>query len=604
MVARMRFGLKTKETLAISVLTFLVVATTTLVHFSQLTRITVKDAMDQADLIARQVYAQTGRAFFRSPGRNPQEVLRRDPELRSLLEASVGYSPHLLYALLADKAGMVILHSQRGKEGTVIPEQPPLKGLLSLDPFRRFAALSRSGKIYEVTLPFSLNAQPFGSIRLGLSTTLLRRELNASLTRGLALAGVALPVAWIVAMGLTNLALKPIRRITQEMERLRRGEFEVSRDLGREGEFKELASQLQLLGQQLQSDRLQMLSEKAQLQQVVDQLEDGLIFLSQDRRVLFFNKAAELIVGKPVAQVLGWSVEDLLEPWHPLRTILEREGPQGVGVRNATITLPHEGKSKEFLVSTFSVGDAQQTMGTMVLLKNLDSIKTLQSLVSYSAKLTALGRLTSGLAHEIKNPLNAMAIHLEILKEKLGTSSGGVQQNVTIIESEIRRLDRVVQGFVKFIRPQELALKPVDLKAHLQSVIALLDAEWGSKGIRIDFRPDASLGPVTADAELLHQAFLNILLNACQAMPSGGTITVTTAQDSGEFTRVTIADEGVGIPAEDVDKIFRLYYTTKAGGSGIGLSLVYRIIQQHDGSIDVSSEVGRGTTMIVRLPIA
>jgi signal transduction histidine kinase len=604
MVARMRFGLKTKETLAISVLTFLVVATTTLVHFSQLTRITVKDAMDQADLIARQVYAQTGRAFFRSPGRNPQEVLRRDPELRSLLEASVGYSPHLLYALLADQAGRVILHSERGKEGTVIPEQPPLKGLLSLDPLRRFAALSRSGKIYEVTLPFSLNAQPFGSIRLGLSTTLLRRELNASLTRGLALAGVALPVAWIVAMGLTNLALKPIRRITQEMERLRRGEFEVSRDLGREGEFKELASQLQLLGKQLQSDRLQMLSEKAQLQQVVDQLEDGLIFLSQDRRVLFFNKAAELIVGKPVAQVLGWSVGDLLEPWHPLRTILEREGTQGVGVRNATISLPHEGKSKEFLVSTFSVGDAQQTMGTMVLLKNLDSIKTLQSLVSYSAKLTALGRLTSGLAHEIKNPLNAMAIHLEILKEKLGTSSEGAQQNVTIIESEIRRLDRVVQGFVKFIRPQELALKPVDLKAHLHSVIALLDAEWGSKGIRFDFRPDASLAPVTADAELLHQAFLNILLNACQAMPSGGTITVTTAQDSGEFARVTIADEGVGIPAEDVDKIFRLYYTTKPGGSGIGLSLVYRIIQQHDGSIDVSSEVGRGTTMIVRLPIA
>ncbi len=599
----MRFGLKAKETLAISVLTFLVVATTTLVHFSQLTRITVQDALDQADLIAKQIYAQTGRALSRSPGRNPQEVLSHDPELRSLLEASVGYSPHLLYALLADQAGRAILHSERGKEGTVVPEQPPLRGLQSLDPFRRFTALYQSGKIYEVTLPFSLDGRPFGSIRLGLSTTFLRREMNASLTRALALAGVALPMAWIVAMGLTNLALKPIRRITLEMERLRRGEFEVGRDLGREGEFKELASQLQLLGQQLQADRLQMLSEKAQLQQVVDQLEDGLIFLSQDRRVLFFNKAAELIVGKPVTQVLGWSVEDLLEPWHPLRPILGREGPQDTGVRNATITLPQDGKSKEFLVSTFSVGDAQQTMGTMVLLKNLDSIKTVQSLVSYSAKLTALGRLTSGLAHEIKNPLNAMAIHLEILKEKLGASSEGVQQNVAIIESEIRRLDRVVQGFVKFIRPQELALKPVDLNALLQALIALLEAEWGSKGIRFDFRSDANLPPVTADEELLHQAFLNILLNACQAMPSGGTIIVTTAQDSGEFSRVTIADEGVGIPREDVDKIFRLYYTSKPGGSGIGLSLVYRIVQQHDGNINVSSEVGRGTTMTVRLPM-
>jgi signal transduction histidine kinase len=598
----MRFGLKAKETLAISLLTALVVITTTLVHFSQLTRITVQDALDQADLVAKQIFAQTGRALSRSPGRSPQEVLRNDSELKSLLDASVGYSPHLLYALIADQAGRAILHSERRKEGTVVPGQPPLRGLLSLNALRRFDAFYQAGKVYEVTLPFSLDGRPFGSIRLGISITLLRRELNASLTRALALAGVALLMAWIVAMGLTNLALKPIRRITQEMEKLRRGEFEVGQDLGREGEFKELASQLQLLGQQLHSDRLQMLSEKAQLQQVIDQLEDGLIFLSKDRRVLFFNKAAELIIRKPVAQVLGWSVEDLLEPSHPLRAILDSAVPQGTGARTATITLPQDGKIREFLVSTFPVGDAEQMMGSMVLLKNLDSIKTVQSLVSYSAKLTALGRLTSGLAHEIKNPLNAMAIHLELMKEKMGTSSEGVQHNVTIIESEIRRLDRVVQGFVKFIRPQELALKPVDLNALLKNVIVLLEAEWGSKGIRFAFQPSGSLPPVTADEELFHQAFLNILLNACQATPSGGTITVTTAQDSGESVRVTIADEGVGIPREDMDKIFRLYYTTKPGGSGIGLSLVYRIVQQHDGSIDVSSEVGRGTTMTVRLP--
>jgi PAS domain S-box-containing protein len=414
---------------------------------------------------------------------------------------------------------------------------------------------------------------------------------------------MALPMGWLVAMGLANLTLKPIRRITQEVERLRQGEFEVGRDIGREDEFKELSSQLQMLGEQLQSDRLKMLSEKAQLQQVVDQLEDGLIFLSQDRRILFFNKAAEPVVGKPVAQVLGWPVADLLDPSHPLRPILDRDGPQGAGVRNTTITLARDGKSKEFLVSTFSVRDAEQAMGTMVLLKDLDSIRTLQSLVSYSAKLTALGRLTSGVAHEVKNPLNAMAIHLEILKEKLGPSSEGVQENLAILESEIRRLDRVVQGFLKFIRPRELALKSVDLNALLQGAIGLLEAEWGPKGVRFAFRLDAGFPPVTADEELLHQAFLNILLNACQAMPSGGTITATTTRDPGQFGQVTITDEGVGIPPEDLDKIFRLYYTTKPEGSGIGLSLVYRIVQQHDGSIDVSSEVGRGTTMTVRLPV-
>jgi signal transduction histidine kinase len=108
---------------------------------------------------------------------------------------------------------------------------------------------------------------------------------------------------------------------------------------------------------------------------------------------------------------------------------------------------------------------------------------------------------------------------------------------------------------------------------------------------------------MAADEELLRQVFLNILLNACQAMPTGGTVNILTEREGWEFVKVCIADTGVGIPPEDTDKIFQLYYTTKSGGSGIGLSLVYRVVQMHDGLIEVLSEVGRGTTMIVRLPV-
>ena len=600
----MRIGLRAKEILVITALTFLVVTTTTLVHFSQLTRLTVEGVLQQADLIAKQVYAQSSRTLSRAAGRNPREALQQDPELRGLLEASIGYSPHLLYVLLADQSGQTIVHGEREKEGAAAIDRPALQDVLSLDPVRRFYALYQPGNIYEVRFPLSLDGRPFGSIRLGVSTSLLRRELTASLTRGLALAGVALLVGWLVAMGLANLTLKPIRRLTREMERLRRGEFEGGGDLGQEDEFKELASQVQLLGQQLQSDRLKVLGEKAHLQQVVDQLEDGLIFFNQDRRILFFNRAAEVVVGRPMEQARGSSLEDILPPSHPLRSLAERSFEQGAGLRNATISLAQDGTAKEFLVSAFSVSDDQKHMGTMVLLKDLDSVKTLQSLVSYSAKLAALGRLTSGVAHEVKNPLNAIAIHLELLKERLGVGSDEAQHSVAVIESQIRRLDRVVQGFLRFIRPRELNLNPVDLNALLEGLISLLEPEWQPKGIRFTFRPESSLPLVTGDEELLHQAFMNIVLNACQAMPSGGTIRVDTTRESRDTAKVSIADEGAGIPAEDLEKIFRLYYTTKPDGSGIGLSLVYRIVQEHDGSIDVSSEVGRGTTMTVRLPLS
>lgn len=602
MALRMRFGLKTKEAFAITLLTFLVVATTTLIHLSQLTRVAVQEALRQAELIAKQLYAQSRRSLSQGGG-NPWEILRRDRDLRSLLDASVGYSPHLLYALIADRKGRTILHSERGKEGKVAPERPSLHQLLSLDPTRRFQILYKGGTIYEATLPMRLNGQPFGSIKLGISTSLLRRELNAALKQSLALAGLALPVAWLVAMGLANLILKPIRRLAREMERLRRGEFEVGSDVGREDELGELASQIQLLGRELQSDRLKMLSEKAHLQQVVDHLEDGIILMNEDRRILFFNKAAEAVFGRSLEEAVGQRLEDLLVPSHPLRPFLEQAFLQKAGFRNATIALPTDGRSREFLVSVFFVTDAQKAIGAMVLFKDLASIKTLQSLISYSAKLTALGRLTSGVAHEVKNPLNAMMIHLELLKEKLDTSSEEVVESLEIIGSEIRRLDRVVQGFLKFIRPQELLVKPVDLNALLKSVAQLLEAEWEKQGIRFAFKGDPTLPLIPADEELLRQAFLNILLNACQAMPKGGTVSITTERENREFVQVSIADEGVGIPPEDLDKIFQLYYTTKPDGSGIGLSLVYRIIQMHDGIIDVSSEVGRGTTMIVRLPV-
>ncbi|MBI4634863.1 MAG: PAS domain-containing protein [Candidatus Rokubacteria bacterium] len=599
----MRFGLKAKESVAVTLLTLLVVTTTTAIHLSQLSRIVVQEVSQQADLIAKQVYAQSSRSLSRTAARSPRDVLGRDRDLRNLLDASVGYSPHLLYALIADRDSRTIVHSERAREGTTAPERPPLQQLLSLDPISRFLRLSRGGQIYEARLPMLLNGEPFGSIRIGVSTTLLKRELNGALTRSLSLAAVALVVAWLVAMGLANLMLRPIRALSQEVGRLRQGEFDIGGGLHREDELGELASQLQLLGQELQVDRLKILGEKTRLEQVVDQLEDGLVLLNHARRVLFLNAAAEQVLGRPLADVLGTSLEDLLEVSHPLRPLLERAFAQQVPARNVTLTLPVRGRPAEFLVSVFLAADGQKAMGAVVLLKDLESIRTVQSVVSHSAKLAALGRLTSGVAHEVKNPLNAMMIHLELLKEKMDVSPEEAQHSLVVIGNEVRRLDRVVQGFLKFMRPQELTLRPVDLNGLLRNIAALLEAEWQKESVGFAFQLAPELPPITGDEELLHQAFMNLVVNGCQAMRNGGTVTITTELERRNFARVTVADEGVGIPPEDLDKIFRLYYTTKPEGSGVGLSLVYRIMQMHDGVIDVVSEVGKGTRVLVGLPV-
>jgi len=604
----MRLGVRLREAVAVTLLTFLVVATTTLTHLSHLSLVVTREADRLAELIARQIYAQSRQAIAAAPSDDPRDVLRRDREVRNLLDASVGYSPQLVYALVADETGRTLLHTERDKEGLPAPLYPSLAALTDLDPVSRFVALYEGPRVYESSLPLALNGAPFGSIRLGVSTTLLRRELGASLRQSLTLAGIALPLAWLLAMGLAHLTLRPVRALAGQIERIRRGEFgpEQTAEAGGD-EFHELSVQLQEFGRELHADRLATLSERAQLQHVVDKLEDGVIFLSREMTVLFFNKSAQDVVGRPLEQAVGVPLADLLPAHHPLRPVVERAVDGGVGFRNATLALSVEGRRREYLASAFPVENAREVVGAVVLLKDLESIKTVQSLVSYSAKLAALGRLTSGIAHEVKNPLNAMMIHLELVKARLAAPKAdlsGVRESLDIIGAEIRRLDRVVNGFLKFVRTHDLALKPVDLNALAQSVAALLEAEWKSAGIRFALALDPGCPHISGDEELLRQALINIVVNACQAMPSGGEVQLETSRAGREWVALAVTDQGVGIAAEDRERIFSLYYTTKPEGSGIGLSLVYRIVQMHDGVIEVETPEGReGTRMTIRLPV-
>ena len=208
-----------------TLLTLLVVATTTLIHLSHLSRVVAQESMRQAQLIARQIYAQSRAAIAAAPAADPLDVLRSDRELRNLLDSSVGYSPHLLYALIADPSGQIVLHTERDKQGRIAPEYPSLTGLVDLDPVSRFRELYGGARTYEATLPLTLNGAPFGGIRLGVSTTLLRRELGSSLRQSLTLAGIALPLAWVAAMILARLTLRPVRALAGEVDRIRRGEF-------------------------------------------------------------------------------------------------------------------------------------------------------------------------------------------------------------------------------------------------------------------------------------------------------------------------------------------------------------------------------------------
>ena len=301
------------------------------------------------------------------------------------------------------------------------------------------------------------------------------------------------------------------------------------------------------------------------------------------------------IIALVVAIIVAVSLAQIVvRPIHVIRSGLTRLGRGDLG---ATLDL----KGDEFK----ELGDVFASVTNQLKAAIPDSAKRAQ-LLELSRRVTALGRLTAGVAHEVKNPLNAMTIHLELLKQKLGAGASAEATNphVDVIAREIRRLDDVVQGFLKFARPEELTLRPVAPAELADEVLKTLAVEANVTGVKLESQVASDVPNIEADAGILRQALLNLAKNAVQAMPRGGTLTIACAPTKDGRVEIRVKDTGEGIPPENLAKIFDLYFTTKQTGTGIGLSLVYRTVQLHSGDIDVESTPGVGTTFVIKMPKA
>jgi signal transduction histidine kinase len=242
-------------------------------------------------------------------------------------------------------------------------------------------------------------------------------------------------------------------------------------------------------------------------------------------------------------------------------------------------------------------------LGALVTLHDLESVEQIESELELSRRMAAIGRLTSGVGHEVKNPINAIVVHLELLKNKLGDASAPAVRHLEVIDAEIHRLDRVVQTLVDFSRPVELQLREQDLRTVIGDVLALSAEELSTRNVTLisQWPPRPLVAKI--DADLLKQALLNVIQNGAQSMPDGGRLNVVLEED-GKTAVLRVADEGTGIPEEIRAKIFDLYFTTKSGGSGIGLAMTYRILQLHHGSVEVQSNGEQGTEFLLRIPLA
>jgi signal transduction histidine kinase len=234
-------------------------------------------------------------------------------------------------------------------------------------------------------------------------------------------------------------------------------------------------------------------------------------------------------------------------------------------------------------------------------LRDTESVRRIQDEIELSRQISASGRTTRGVAHEVKNPINAIVLHLQLLQSKLQQIDPDTRRHMDIIGNEIHRLDRVVQILVDFTRPRYLHPEEIDLRRLLEEVIMLATPDTDQHGVTIKRRLGAEPLGVKVDVDVMKQAILNVIINGMQAMPHGGTLTISARRDE-DSVITEIRDQGVGIPHELQEKIFELYFTTRKGGSGIGLAQTYQALQWHYGSIDFETAEGQGTTFRFRLP--
>jgi signal transduction histidine kinase len=603
-------SIKAKQVAGVTTLVIVVVLIMSGWQMATLMRLRLEQTNAGAELLADAIFQRAFAVASAEPA-DPYTALREDGGIRSILLASIAYTEgqNILYTAVVRPNGEPIVHSSPEYEGQVMPEQE--------DSERRF----------EVRRPILSGEQLFGVIRVGVSTLLVRDEIMRALWRAGQTAVVALVLSTLVASLLAQWMLRPIHVIQSGLTRLGRGELDVTLDLP-EQEFRDLGTSFDAVSAQLAAIRSKAVPSSTEFESVMENLEDAMALFSPEGDLMFSNASMRMLLPALAADDGHTrSAVSRLASDHPVRQLVERSlaGRKAQGPVSIALGSPVEGELEppERLLLCHAIEDSSgRFLGVMLVARNVGYLTHVHTTLNYSRKLAALGRLMAGVAHEVKNPLNAMTIHLELLKQKMTAARESVAvpagvatavttgrpvdmtKHVNVIADEIKRLDQVVVGFLKFARPDELKLQPVHLASLVSEVVSMTAPDAERRNIAIKTECPSTLPEINADPGMLQQALLNLAINACHAMPEGGTLRIACRATARRRVELDIEDTGVGIPPENLGRIFDLYFTTKEKGSGIGLSMVFRIVQLHDGEIEVQSTPGRGTTFKLTFPAA
>ncbi|HSO75579.1 MAG TPA: ATP-binding protein [Blastocatellia bacterium] len=612
-----KLGVRTRQIALITLLVALVVIVTTIINVAHLTGVIVSRTTEQASQVSSQIaYAVQQELAHNSAVDHMDDyaaLVSEHSPVRGLMESTIAYSRTITYLYVTGPSGQIISDREGRRElaanrymiGDLSVERPDLSRLAAESGYVQLARMLLGAPIYEFSKSIESENSFSCELHIGVSAAAVKAELLSPIATNLIIGLLAILGAAIVAIISTNLLLKPLEVISTSIDRLGLAEDSSAISGARlppDQMVTGVTARLRELGERMAGERSELEIMRGRLRQVISHLEERLLLINREGRVMLVSPDAEQILGVHNTELTGLPIDESLGRDHPLVELIERSFGERRSIPRKTLLVPDGERTRQLLASVQYIEDAGEPVGVLVSMRDYESFRKYESQWDLSKKLADLGRITSGIAHEVKNPLNAMVIHLEILRSKLQSGSADPNPHLEILDSEIKRLDRVVQTFLNFTRPLEINLDPLDLNLIVSQVATLASTEAEELGVTISTHLSPAPLLIKGDADLLTQVLLNIIINGCQAMPEGGPLKVTTSRASDGSARISVTDRGIGIGDEGRERIFNLYYTTKKGGTGIGLAQAFRAIQLHNGSINFDSQVGVGSTFEIILP--
>lgn len=360
--------------------------------------------------------------------------------------------------------------------------------------------------------------------------------------------------------------------------------------------------------QSLQAQFLHLARERGLLDTIFQSIQEGVIVLDAAGRLNYANRAAELMLGFNAANTRNRPFTPFFPDldWDLIMQMDSNEWSRMIS-REIEISQPVH-RFVSFYVVPLPHGETEREPAAMIMLRDITRDRQQEADLVESERFNAMKTLAAGVAHEIGNPLNALNIHLQLLEREISDITDQAKREtlaelVNVSRNEIARLDLIITQFLRAIRPSRPELRPLQIEKVLEETLTVLMQELRDKNITVEILRPHPLPRIRADRDQIKQAFFNIIRNAYQAMPGKGHLQIELTHND---TAVAVAfkDNGSGIKPEFLGTIFEPYHTTKPGGTGLGLMIVQRIIQEHGGQIEVSSKPGEGTCITLSLPLA